>query len=70
MLRYDLDNKLRRNLLRLVRGDNILKLLLGNLHCNVRFLKVGVGEQFIERTFQLTDVGLDVGCNVIKDLVA
>ena len=50
MLRYDLDDKLRRNLLRLVRSDNILKLLLGNLHCDLSFLKVGVGEKFVEST--------------------
>ena len=70
MLRYDLDDKLRRNLFRLVRSDDILKLLLGNLHRDLSFLKVGVGEKFVERTFQFTDVGLDVGCDVIKDLVA
>ena len=34
MLRYDLDDKLRRNLLRLIRSDDILKLLLGNLPCS------------------------------------
>ena len=50
MLRYDLDDKLRRNLLRLVRSDDILKLLLGNLHRDLSFLKVGVGEKFVERT--------------------
>ena len=50
MLRYDFDDKLRSNLLRLVRSDDILKLLLGNLHRDLCFLKVGVGEKFVERT--------------------
>ena len=41
------DDQLRCDFARLVRRDNILKLLLGNVHGDVRFLKVRVGEQLV-----------------------
>ena len=60
MFRHHFDDQLGSNLLWLVRGDDILELLFRNLHGNLCFFQVGVGDQLVEGPLDFTDIGFDV----------
>ena len=54
----------------LIWGDDILECLLGKFKGYFLFLQFGTCHYLIKGTFQLTDIGFDVCCNVINDFFA
>ena len=68
MLGNYLNNKFRRDLVGLVRIDDILQRILRQLHRDLRLvLNLGFGNNTVESALQLTDVGFNVGCNILEN---
>ena len=69
MFRNYLHHQLWCHFQRNIRRNNILKLLLCNLHRNLCLHQVLIGHKLVQCPFQFPDIRLDVQCNIVQDRI-
>ena len=71
MIRNDIKYQFRSNFSSIIRRDNIFLCFCCNSYINRIIIVVELleGNEFIKRTFQLSDVRFDVGCNIVQYII-